>query len=124
MWAAVTPPPDMSPRPVGTSPLPLGGGTAAPVEGLDDAVERDREGEQIAAVDAAVVELACEVAEQPRPVLAPGSHRHRYLDSSLNDLNSGPAGGGRPGLLPGPLPAGRRTPLRKSTRRLDGDRAT
>jgi hypothetical protein len=28
---------------------------------------------QIATVDAAIVELACEVAEHPRPVLAPGA---------------------------------------------------
>ena len=65
----------------------MGDVTTAPGEGLQDVVERDREGEQIAAVDAAVVELACEVAEQPRPVLAPGSHRDRHLHAPLNDLH-------------------------------------
>lgn len=60
---------------------------ATPGEGLEDAVERDREGQQIAAIDAAVLELACEVAEQPRPVLASGSRRGGYLHASLDDLD-------------------------------------
>src|SRR4051812_2995365 len=95
---------------------------AAPREGIEDAVERTGEGQQIAVVDAAVVELSCEGAEQPRPVLAPGSRRYRYLHLSLDDLDGGPTRGGYPGLLPRPLPASRRAPFGKSTRRLDGDR--
>ena len=122
MRAAVTPAMDMSPRPGGTSPLSMDAVTTPPGEGLEDAVERDREGEQIAAVNAAVVELVREVAEQPRPVLALGSRWYRYFHSSLDELDGAPARSGRSGLLPCPLPAGRRTPLRQSTSRLDGDR--
>jgi hypothetical protein len=72
-----------------------------------DGVERDGEGGQVAVVDPAVVELAGEVAEQPRPVLAPGSRRDLDFYAPLDDLDSGPARRGRPGLFPGPLPAGR-----------------
>ena len=89
--AVVTPALDVSPQAGATSPLPMGGVTTAPGEGIKDAVERDREGEQVAAVDAAVVELAREVTEQPRPVLASGSRRDRYLDMSLDDLDGRPA---------------------------------
>jgi hypothetical protein len=51
--------------------------------------------------------LTGEVAEQPRPVLAPESRRDLHLYASLDDLDSRPVRRGRPGLLPSPLPAGR-----------------
>jgi hypothetical protein len=55
----------------------------------------------------AVIELASEGAEQPRPVLAPGGGRPDDLDASLDDPNSRQTGVGRSGLLLRPLPAGR-----------------
>jgi hypothetical protein len=91
---------------------------------LEYGVERDGQGQQVAVVDSAVVELASEVAEQPWPILAPGYDRCGNVHPSLDDPDSSEAGGDRSGLFPGPLPAGRRTPLRESTRRLEGDRPT
>lgn len=69
----------------------MGGGTAAPGERIEDVVERDGEGEEIAAVDAAVVELACEVTEQPWPVLTSWDRRYGHLDTSFDDLDRGSA---------------------------------
>jgi hypothetical protein len=63
MRTPVTPALDLSPPAGGTSPLPMGVVTTPTGEGLENAVESDGEGVQIAAVDAAVVELACEVAK-------------------------------------------------------------
>lgn len=99
----VTPWPGLSPLSV--RPWRLCGltsaGAGSAVERLVDGVEHDREGKQVAVIDAAVVELTGEVAEQPRPVLAPGSRRNLDLHASLDDLNSGPARRGRTRLLRG-----------------------
>jgi hypothetical protein len=57
------------------------------VECLEHGVEGDGQGQQVAVVDAAVVELASEVAEQPRPILASGEDRCGHSYASLDDLD-------------------------------------
>ena len=96
-------PVDGAVAPCGLAPA----GADSATEHLVDGVERDREGEQVAVVDAAVLELPGEVAEQAGPVLAFGRDRRGDLHASLDDPDRGQAGRGRPGLLPGSLPAGR-----------------
>jgi hypothetical protein len=73
------------------------------VECLEHGVEGDGQGQQVAVVDSAVVELASEVAEQPWPILAPGYDRCGNVHPSLDDPDSSEAGGDRSGLFPGPL---------------------
>src|SRR5687768_5282372 len=86
---------------VRSSPVPLQYGLQGP-----------RQSRQVAVVDPSVVQLAGELAEQPRPVAAGGRERHLDLNASLDELNCGQTGGSRPGLLPRPVPAGGRAPLR------------
>src|SRR3954454_6399298 len=92
-------------------------------EHLVDDIEGAGQGEQVAVVDPAVLDLPGEVTEQAGPVLALGRDRRGDLHAPLDDLDSGPARRGRPGLLPWSLPTGRRTPFRESSRRLQGDRS-
>src|SRR3954468_25110919 len=96
--------------------------TASPTEGVEDGGERGGEGQQVAVVDAAVVELACEVAEQSRPVLAPCGGRLGDLHPPFDNPDRRQPGGRSPGLLPGSLPAGGGTPFRGSTCGPDADR--
>jgi hypothetical protein len=66
---------------------------------------------KVAVIHATVVELGGKFAEQPGP-LAPGWRgRDRDLDAAFDDLHRGETGGCGTGLLPGAVPAGRRTPL-------------
>ena len=85
-------------------------------------VEGATEGQQVTVVDPAVFELAAQAAEHTGPVLPSGRNRRGDLDAPFHDPDGGQAGGGRPGLLPGSLPARPRAPLRESPRGLDGDR--
>lgn len=54
-----------------------------------DGVERDREGEQVTVVDAAVLELPGEGSEQAGPVLALGRDRRGDLHAPLDDPDRG-----------------------------------
>src|SRR5688572_3832743 len=92
---------------------------ASPTEGVQDGGERGGEGQQVAVIDAAVIELAREVAEQSRPVPAPGGGRLGNFHPPFDNPDRRQPGGRSPGLLPGSLPAGARTPFRESTRGLD-----
>src|SRR3954468_2592156 len=98
-------------------------GADSATERLVDGIEPNREGQQVAVVNPAVVELAYELAEQSRPVLAPCGGRLCGFHPPFDDPDRRQAGGRRPGLLPGSLPAGRRAPFRASSRRLHGDGA-
>ncbi|MGZ4617253.1 MAG: hypothetical protein ACXV3F_00710 [Frankiaceae bacterium] len=50
-----------------------------------DGVECVREGEQVAVVDPAVLELSSQVAEDAEPVLSPRRNRRGDLDTPLDD---------------------------------------
>ncbi len=95
---------------------------AAAVRGKDGA-DGVREVQEVAVVDAAVVDLASERTEQRYPVVAPGRDGDRDLDASLDHLHGGPARGGGSGLLPGAVPAGGRAPLRDRAAAAWGDGA-
>jgi hypothetical protein len=84
---------------------------AAPVR-LQYGLQGPRQGGQVAVVHPPVVQLAGELAEQPRPGAAGGHKRHLHFDAPLDELHRGQTGGSRPGLLPRPVPAGSRAPLR------------
>lgn len=57
---------------------------------MDD-IEGAGQGEQVAVVDPAVLDLPGEITKQAGPVLAPGSSRDMHLHPSLDHLDSGPA---------------------------------
>jgi hypothetical protein len=75
-------------------------------------------------IDAPVVELTGQFAEQPGPVAAGGHQRNLDLDAPLDDLDRGHARGRGPALLPGAVPTGRRAPLRNRPPVCRGDRPT
>jgi hypothetical protein len=88
------------------------GPVGAPPVCLQYRLQRPGEDGEVAVVDAAVVQLAGELAEQQRPV-SPGEFEgNAYLDPSLDHLDGGSAGGRSSRLFPGPMPAGGRAPLR------------
>src|SRR3954469_16905156 len=86
--------------------------------------ERFGEVGEVAVVDAAVVELAAEGVKQPGSIPAPRRGRGAALHGAVDCAYGRQAGGGRPGLFPRSLPTRRRTPLWKSPRGLDNDRAS
>jgi hypothetical protein len=94
------------------------------VVGAQDGVQRDRQTGEVAVVDAPVIELTDELAEQPRPVAAGGCDGRWHLHAPLDEPHSRASGGGGTGLFPGSVPAGGRTPLRDRSTASRGDRPT
>ncbi len=88
---------------------------------LQHRLERPGEAREVAVVDAAVVELIGEFAQQPRPVSPSRFQGDADLHPSLDDLDRGPARGGRLGLFPRAVATGGRAPLgnRSSASRSD-----
>jgi hypothetical protein len=74
-------------------------------------LQRPGEAGEVAVVDAAVIELIGEFAQQPRPVSPSRFQGDADVHPSLDDLDRAPARGGRPGLFPRAVAAGGRTPL-------------
>jgi hypothetical protein len=97
------------------------GHVGAPSVGLQHGLQCPGKAREVAVVDATVVQLACELAEQRRPVPPGGFEGDTDLDPSLDDLDRGPPRRRRPCLFPRAMPAGRRTPLgdRSPTSRRD-----
>ncbi len=91
------------------------GHVGAPSVGLQHGLQCPGEAGEVAVVDATVVHLARELAEQRRPVPPGGFEGDADLDPSLYHLHGGPARARSSRLLPGSMPAGGRAPL--------GDRA-
>ena len=63
-------------------------------------LQRPGEAGEVAVVDAAVIELIGEFAQQPRPVSPSRFQGDADVHPSLDDRYRGPARGGRPGLFP------------------------
>ncbi len=107
-------------------PLTLEGAAAnvwAPVVRREHFGECIGQVEQVAVVDSSEVELVSQILQRLGPVLASQRLPRRYLDAALHDLHGGPARGRGPGLLPCPMPARGRTPLRDRTSPARGDRS-
>jgi hypothetical protein len=100
----------------------------AALEGGERLVECAGDAWQVPAVDETTVKLATQLAEQTDPLIVTGCPRGglrcRGDDDPLDDLDSGKARGGRAGLLPRAVPAGRRTPLRNRAPGPESDRTT
>lgn len=94
-----------------------------PPVGPQDRVQCPAEGGQVPVVDTAVIQLTGELAEQPRPVSTGRLERYTDLDPPLDHLHRRPAGFRRAALLPGPVPAGGRAPLRDRAAPARGDRS-
>jgi hypothetical protein len=88
-----------------------------------DRVQCPAEGGQVPVVDAPVIQLTGELAEQPRPVSTGRLEGYTDLDPPLDHLHCRPAGVRRAALLPGPVPAGGRAPLRDRAAAARGDRS-
>jgi hypothetical protein len=84
-------------------------------------LQRPGEAGEVAVVDAAVIELIGEFAQQPRPVSPSRFQGDADVHPSLDDRYRGPARGGRPGLFPRAVATGGRAPLgdRSSASRSD-----
>ncbi len=78
--------------------------------GLQHELPCTGEAGEVAVVDATVVQLAGELAEQLRQVPPGGVKREPHLDPPLDDLDGGSAGGRGSCLFPGAVPAGGRAP--------------
>jgi hypothetical protein len=87
------------------------GHVSAPSMGLQHGLQCAGEAREVAVVDATVVELTRELAEQRRPIPPGGFERDTELDPSFDHIHGGPARGRSSRLLPGPVPTSRRTPL-------------
>jgi hypothetical protein len=90
--------------------------------GLEDGVECDGQAGEVAVVDPPVVELLSQLLQRLGPVPTGERLLRRNLNSPLDDADSCPTGGCGPGLLPGALPALRRTPGRDASTGLRLDR--
>jgi hypothetical protein len=92
-----------------------------------DLSQRTRHHREVPVVKDAAVQLAAELGQNIRPVPVPRragpDRRVRSRHNPLDDLNRCPAGLGSALLLPGPLPAGSRTPLGDRPARPRGDRS-
>ena len=95
-----------------------------PPVGLQDRVQCPAEGGQVPVVDAAVIQLTGELAEQPRPVPAGRLEGDADFDPPLNHLHRRTAGGRCAALFPGSMPAGGRAPLRDRAPAARRDRST
>lgn len=91
------------------------------VVGLEDLTQYHREGRQVAVVDLSAVELTDELTEHGRPVPAGQYDGRRYLQVSLDDLDSRAAGSCGARLFPSSVPAGGRTPLGDGSAASGGD---
>ncbi|RZU30542.1 hypothetical protein BKA19_0160 [Blastococcus saxobsidens] len=86
-------------------------------------VQCPAEGGHVPVVDAAVIQLTGELAEQPRPVPAGRLEGYTNLDPPLDHLHCRPTGVRGAALLPGSMPAGGRAPLRDGAAAARGDRS-
>ena len=73
---------------------------------LDYGLQCPSQAGEVAVVDAAVIQLTGQFAEQTRPVTPTWDERNRHLDAALNDLHGGQARGRGSALFPGAVPAG------------------
>jgi hypothetical protein len=98
----------------------------AALEGGKCFLERAGEAWQVPVVDDAAVELEAQLFEEADPVVVLRCRKNRFHwrgdHDPLDDLEGGATRGSRAGLLPGPVPTGRRAPLRDRTPRPKGDR--
>jgi hypothetical protein len=78
----------------------------ASAAGIEDAVQRRGECNKVTVVDAAVLQLASQLAQQRHPVPTRWRDRGRDLDPTLDDLDSCAARGCGPHLLPRAVTAG------------------
>ncbi len=65
------------------------GHACAPPIGLQRGLQCPGEAGEVTVVDTTVVQLAGELAEQPRPVMAGGRQRASDLDAPLDDVQRG-----------------------------------
>ncbi len=100
------------------------GPTRPPPVGLQYGLQCSTEAGQVAVIDAGVVQLLGQFAEQRGPVPPGRLERDPDLDAPLDHLHRRSAGGHSSALFPGSVPAGGRAPLRNRATAARCDRPT